>query len=183
MRRGRSHREGRFGLLLLGAVLVLSGCEAAVGVATPMIWPNKKVNVLNASYAAADILAQKSQTRFSRLDPLVLYDPNEIPDLSNDPVLTNPKVGVLLGSQLRERFTQLGYTLVEPQTVPDLKKAGRVEGTYSLKDGVMKVALKMYGSKDRLVATHDYTLPITYDIKRHMTRSAHGLPPIPPLFN
>lgn len=170
-------------ILALSVLLFASGCQAvAIGVATPMVVQQKRVNLLNSSYAAADILAQQSSRRFPLEVPLVVSDLQENIDMTQEPVIAHPKVGKVLSEQMRMRFTQLGYTLADENRVQG-KNHGDVSGTYEIRDGTMAVSLRMVDRRNgRLVGTYDYSLPVTYDIKKYMTRSANSLPPLPPLF-
>lgn len=163
--------------------LFLGGCEALViGAATPGIIKAKRVNLLNASYAAAETLAQQSQKRLERDIPLIVLDLQEIPDTSKEPLIVNPKVGTVISSQMRERFIQLGYTVQDSGAYAGGRNYGEVSGTYELKNGTMTVQLKMIDLRNgRIVGSYNYSLPITYDIKKYMTQDAHSLPLMPPL--
>lgn len=161
--------------------LVLGGCEAvAMGVAAPMVIQQKHVNLLNSSYAAADILAQQTERRFARETPLVVSDLQEILDMNQKKIIANPKVGRVLSEQMRTRFIQLGYNVIDTDVYTgNAKKSGEVSGTYEIKNGTMTVALRL---KDRnsgkILGLHDYTLPVTYDIKKYMSGNANMLPPL-----
>lgn len=188
--------RARYAALLLSSVLVLGGCEAvAIGVATPMVIQQKKVNLLNASYAAADTISQQAGKRFLPGRNLVVQDLQEIfhandarPPIANvDDVIyrasgkakPSPKLGQVLSSQLRERFTQLGYTVANSSVYQGGGVPGVVSGTYEILGGTMTVALKLVNSDTgQLITTYNYSLPVTYDIKKYMTGSANTLPPL-----
>lgn len=163
--------------LMVSSVLLLGGCEAAIlGAATPSIIKQKRVNLLNASYAAADTLVQQSGKRFPPGNSLVVADLQEIIDMSEEKPTANPKVGRVLSSQYRERFVQLGYG------VPDDGGAAELTGTYEFISDRMNVALSLRDAKSgRIITTYTYSLPMTYDIKKYMTRNANSLPAFPPL--
>jgi hypothetical protein len=165
------------------AILALGGCEAVImGVATPGIIAQKRVNLLNSSYAAAEILAQRAGKRLPHETVLIVSDLQEIPDTRQKPVITSPKVGQVIGGQIRERFFQLGYNVVD--TVHSSGGYAEVHGTYEIKDGTMRVELYVTDrSKGGLVTSYGYSLPATYDITKYMTRSANSLPPLPPLID
>ena len=152
-----------------------------MGVSAPSIIKQDRVNLLNASYAAADTMAQESQRKFSNDRPLVVADLQEIVDIAPQQPIAHPKVGQVLSAQLRDRFTQLGY-IVTDETRATGSRFGEVSGTYELKDSRMTVHLRMVDHQTgRIVATHSYSLPITYDIRKYMTRSANSLPLMPPI--
>lgn len=153
-----------------------------MGVATPGIIKAKRVNLLNASYAAAETLSQQSQKKFEIEMPLIVSDLQEIIDLTPQRPKSNPKVGKVLSAQMRERFIQLGYTVVDENAYRGGNNFGDVSGTYELKDGTMTVLLTMKNHKTgRIAATYNYSLPITYDIKKYMTQDANSLPLMPPI--
>src|SRR4051812_6367447 len=113
-----------------------------MGVATPGIIKQDRVNLLNSSYAAADTLSQQSQKKFSNDIPLIVSDLQEIIDMSPKKPRSNPKVGQVLSGRLRERFVQLGYTVVDAGRYSGGTNSGEVSGTYELKDSRMNVALQ-----------------------------------------
>jgi hypothetical protein len=173
----------RLSLFAALMILPLTGCEVVMmGVATPMIVQQKRVNLPNASYAAVDVLVQQGGKHLSRETPLIVPDLQEIVDRNQKSVTANPKVGKVMGEQMRTRFEQLGYTLLPPGAYA-AGKAGRMEGTYRFNEGTMFVSMRLYNPAGKLIATNDYALPVTYDIKKYMTRSANDIPPLPPLFS
>lgn len=176
----------RFGvtMLLTSAALFLGGCPAFVmGVATPGIIHQDRVNLMNASYAAVDTLSQQTAKRFALETPLVVSNLVEIPDMAQKPVTMNPKVGSVLTEQIHDRFEQLGYNVVDAGRYPGAGTFGEITGSYEIKDGTMTVALRMMERKTgKLIGTYDYALPVTYDIKKYMTQKPNTLPPLPPLF-
>lgn len=161
--------------------LMTGGCEAVVmGVAAPGIIKQDRVNLLNASYAAADTLSQQSKKTFSFDTPLHVSTLTEMVDMSVEHPKANPKVGQVLADQLRERFVQLGYTV--PEGNYHGGGTGEVSGTYDIKDGTMTVHLTMTNHATReIVGVYDYALPVTYDIKKYMTRDANSMPVLPPI--
>lgn len=171
-------------VLILSAMLALGGCQLVMmGVATPGIIAQKRVNLTNSSYAAAEILAQRAGKQLLPETPLIVSDLQEIPDTRQKTVTTSPKVGQVIGGQMRERFSQLGYNVVD--TVYASGGHNEVSGTYEIKDGTMQVKLYLHkrGQSGHLMSSNSYTLPVTYDISKYMTRSANSLPAMEPLIN
>ena len=150
----------------------------AVGVATPMIIQQKHVNLLNSSYAAADILSQQTQKTFSRTSPLVVSDLEEILDMNQKKIIANPKVGRVLGEQIRTRFVQLGYNVVDGYQGGG-ENPGEVSGTYEIVNSRINISLRMRDKKTgKVIGLYDYSLPLTYDIKKYMSGNANMLPPL-----
>lgn len=153
-----------------------------MGAAAPGIIKQKRVNLLNASYAAVEILVQKSGKDISTLTPVAVDDLTEMVDMDAQHPKANPKVGRVLSSQMRERFVQLGYTVLDQTTYKPSSSYAQVSGSYRIKDGTMDVLLNMVDkTSGKIVATHSYSLPVTYDIKKYMTQDANSLPALPPL--
>lgn len=171
-----------FGLLL--ASLSSSGCGVvAAGIAAPSILKQEKVNVTNASHAAADILSQQSQKRFERQENLLIVsDLEEDVDLNQKEVLAHPQVGKVIAGQMRTRFLELGYNIFENTHTQGSKNPAVVTGTYSIRGNKMQVYLRMTNRRTgEVLGVHEYSLPVTYDIKKYMTRDKNNLPPIPHL--
>ncbi len=167
--------------LLICSALALGGCQVvAAGVATPMVIQQKHVNLLNASYAAADALSMQSQKTFSKNRPLVISDLQEILETNKKGVVANPKVGEVLAGQMRTRFLQLGHNVADmPGYAGSMNDAGAVSGTYEIAKNTMSVALQLTDrTTGKILATYTYSLPVTYDIKKYMTKSANMLPPL-----
>ena len=165
-------------------MISLAGCGVvAAGVAAPSILKQEKVNVTNASHAAADILAQQSQKRFDRQENLLIVaDLEEDINMDAKEVRANPRVGKLIAGQMRTRFLQLGYNIFENVHTQGSKNTGLVTGTYSIRGNRMQVYLRMTNRRTgEVLAIHEYSLPITYDIKKYMTPDESGLPPMPHL--
>lgn len=169
------------GIMMVTSSILLAGCEAvAIGVATPMVVQQKHVNLANASYAAADTLAQQTEKRFTKERPLVVEDLQEIIDMNQKKIITNPKVGRVLSEQMRTRFVQLGYNVVDAGSYHGTAASmGVVSGTYEFVHSTMNVSLRMTDKKTgRIISVYDYSLPVTYEIKKYMTGNANMLPPI-----
>ena len=182
--------------LLLSSALLLGGCEAvALGVATPMVIQQKHVNLPNASYAAADILSQQAGKRLEKERPLIVTDLQEVfnPNQARPPVANiddvidrtkgkpqpSPKVGQVISSQMRDRFTQLGYNVVQSPVYQGGGAPAEVSGTYEFVSGTMIVALRMVDrGNGQVITIYNYSLPMTYDIRKYMHGSANMLPPL-----
>ncbi len=166
------------------SLAALTGCGVvAAGVAAPSILKQEKVNITNASHAAADILVQQSQRRFDRQDNLlVVADLEEDIDMGAKEVRANPRVGKLISGQMRTRFLQLGYNIFENVHTQGSKNPAIVTGTYSIRGNKMQVYLRMTNRRTgEVLGIHEYSLPVTYDIKKYMTPDENGLPPMPHL--
>ena len=183
--------------LALSAAMFTGGCEAvAVGVATPMVIQQKHVNLTNASYAASDSISQQAGKRFSRERPLYVADLQEIfhkdqphpPGANAEDVINSalsgkprpsPKVGQVISQQMRDRFIQLGYKVVTSAAGHTGGATGLVSGTYEFVSGTMIVALKMTDqSTGEIITLYNYSLPMTYDIRKYMTGGENVLPPL-----
>ena len=105
----------RFSKILLAvSLLALGGCEAvALGVATPMVIQQKRVNLLNSSYAAADVLAQQTGKKMPKSMPLMVSELQEIIDVNKQGAKPSPKLGQVISQQIQTRFAQLGYNIVD----------------------------------------------------------------------
>ncbi|PZQ46744.1 MAG: hypothetical protein DI551_04645 [Micavibrio aeruginosavorus] len=146
-----------------------------------MIAQQKQVNLTNASYAAAETLGQQAGKRFRHERPLMVEDLQEIIDMNQKKPIANPKVGRVLSAQMRSRFKQLGYNVVDmtPYRGEGSDPGAEVSGTYELINSRMNVFLKMADKRTGEVITiYEYSLPITYDIKKYMTGNANMLPPL-----
>lgn len=166
--------------LVLTSALFTGGCEVvAVGVATPMIIQQKHVNLTNASYAAADSISQQAGNRFSKERPLIVDDLQEIIDMNKTKPIASPKVGQVISAQMRDRFTQLGYKVVGEGVRTTGGAPGEVSGTYEFVSGTMIVALKLTDrGTGEVITLYNYSLPVTYDIKKYMPSNANMLPPL-----
>lgn len=176
------------GLALLVAVLALGGCHPLFlgGVAAPKMLQQEKVNLLNSSYAAMDVLVQQSQGYYSVGTPLTVSDPVEMPDLERKQTLENRRIGEILATQYVGRLTQLGYDAKRGPAGAH-KGLGHIEGVFQIKTGDFTlgkvwISLRMLDANGKVVGRHDYSLPLTYDVKRYMTRGKDQMPPMPPLF-
>lgn len=167
-------------LLISSAALALGGCMPVVaGVATPMIIQQKHVNLTNASYAAADTLSQQAGKKFSKQRPLIVSDLQEIIDMSKTKPIASPRVGQVISAQMRDRFLQLGYKVVDSTTHQVGGAPGEVLGTYEFVSGTMMVSLKMMDrGTGQIITLYNYSLPMTYDIKKYMPSNANMLPPL-----
>ena len=158
---------------VLGCALLAGGCNpTTVGIAaTPLFVKGDSVNLLNASYAAADELSVRTQQRLPKSSTLTVLPFEEIVHKDGEKVLTNPKLGALMADQIRARFIQLGYQVVEQGG------AGQVTGLYEVIGRDLAIRLRVRnGSGDALYTQSDYWLPITSDIRRHMNPNSGGVP-------
>lgn len=167
-------------VLLLSSALALGGCMPVVaGVATPMIIQQKQVNLPNASYAAADSISHQAGKRFAKERPLVVSNLQEIIDMDQKKPIAHPKVGIIISEQIRDRFTQLGYNVSQSPVYQGGGAPGEVSGTYEFVSGTMHVALRLVDrNTGQIITTYNYSLPVTYDIKKYMTGNAGMLPPL-----
>lgn len=172
-------------LMIMGAALatapLLGGCEAVmIGIAAPMVIKQKHVNLVNASYAAADILSQQAGKRFPRDQVMMVSDLREIINNSRERMVTNPKVGRVVSRQLRERFVQLGYNVVDADSYSGGMPRGEVTGTYEILDGTISISLKLVDrNTEQVITTYAYSLPVTYEIKKYMSPQQKFFEPFP----
>jgi len=168
-------------MILACSTLALGGCQVVgAGVVTPMIIQQKHVNLLNASYAAADSLSMQSAKTFSKNRPLYISNLQEILDKNQNVEIANPKIGPVLAGQMRTRFLQLGHNVADMQGYAGgTSNAGEVTGTYEIANSTMNVVLRLTDrTSGRVLSTYTYSLPVTYDIKKYMTGNANMLPPL-----
>jgi hypothetical protein len=162
-------------ILMAVSVLALCGCEAvAIGVATPGIIKQDRVNLTNSSYAAADMLIQQSGKRLNRSMPLMVSDLHEIIDINQKGAKPSPKLGAVIREQIETRFAQLGYNVIDPvpSYVSARKSGAEVIGTYEIVksgfNGTLQVSLKVRDNGDgKIIGLYDYSLPMTYDLRKY----------------
>ena len=161
----------------------LGGCGQLLmaGVAAPSILKQEKVNLANATHASADILAQQSQKLFDRQNNLLIVsDLEEDVDLSQKPVVENPQIGKVIAGQMRTRFIKLGYNIFENSHTQGSKNPAVVTGIYAIRGNRINVYVRMTNQKTgEILGIHEYSLPMTYDIKKYMTRGEDDFPLIP----
>lgn len=185
--------KARFGLqiVLVAAGLLLPGCAVTEEIRTHL-FDTTKVNLTENTYAAADMLAQQTQSRMTPQTPLriaVLTD------------VTTPGETTAFGQQvanhLGSRFVQLGYNVHSVPLPPGMMAAqvnaepmalnptggapqpirtgigpssgkgdALVTGTYSRMQNAIHVNLKvLQGADQKIIAAYDYTLPMTRDLR------------------
>jgi hypothetical protein len=162
-------------IMLTVSALALGGCQAvAIGVAAPGILKQERVNVTNSSYAAADMLIQQSGNRLKKTMPVMVSEYQELIDLNQEDAKLSPKLGALLREQLETRFAQLGYNIVDPAPAYSSARQSGVEvlGTYKIVktgfNGSLHVNLKLRdNNQGRIISLYEYSLPMTYDLRRH----------------
>lgn len=167
--------------VLLGSVLLLGACGLTIiGASAPSILKQEKVNLANASHASADILAHQSQKRFDREDNLLIVsDLVEDLDFSKNS-LANPEIGKVIAGQMRTRFLTLGYNIFESTRTQGSKNPASVTGTYNIRGKRLNVYVRMTNTRTgEVLGVHEYSLPLSYDIKKYMARDKTTLPPIP----
>lgn len=160
-------------LLAVGCALIVTGCNpTTVGIAaSPLFVQGDQVNLLNASYAAADSLFVRVQQRVPSSSMVSMSPLEEIVDTSKEKVVRNPKLGAIMTDQLRSRFEQLGYQMTED------KAKATISGSYQVVGRNLAVRLRMNDAKTGTqIGQHDYWMPITADIRRYMDPNSGGLP-------
>jgi len=173
-------------IMLAVSLLALCGCEAvALGVATPMAIQQKRVNLLNSSYAAADVLAQQTGRKMPKSMPLMVSELQQIIDINEKGAKPSPKLGQVLSQQMETRFAQLGYNIVDapPAFVSARQPGAEVFGTYEIVksgfNGTLNVSLKVRDNgHGKIIGLYDYSLPITYDIRKYMHDGDDFLAPL-----
>ena len=160
-------------ILVAGCTIFVGGCNpTTVGIAaSPLFIKGETVNLLNASYAAADSLSVQTQKKLPANSTLTIMPFEEIVHKSGEKVLTNPRLGALMADQIRSRFIQLGYQVTEEGG------KGQVTGLYEVigRDLAIRLRMKNTGTGN-LYGQYDYWLPITSDIRRHMNPNSGGVP-------
>lgn len=172
----------------LATLLLAGGCgPVVIGTTAAKLLDQERVNVLNNSYAVADILSEQSKSHITKHDRLSVRDLQEITienrkDLFGEPVKTQqyPALGKTLSEQMRVRFVQLGHNVVDASPLGHQRRDGaEVSGTYHIVDKKLFVTLRMRDLKnEKLITVHEYNLPVTYDLKRVMTPDREVLPPL-----
>lgn len=172
----------------LASLLLAGGCgPVVIGTTAAKLLDQERVNVLNNSYAMADILSERSSRQISKSDRLSVRDLQDISDVNRkdlfgEPVKTQqyPALGRTLAEQMRVRFVQLGHNVVDASSIGQQRNDGaEVSGTYQIVDKKLFVTLRMRNLKnDTLITVHEYSLPVTYDLKRVMTPDREILPPL-----
>ncbi len=178
-------------IVLVAIGLLLPGCAVTEEIQTHL-FDTTKVNLTENSYAAADMLAQQTQSRMTPHTPLriaVLTD------------VTTPGETTAFGQQianhLGSRFVQLGYNVQSVPLPPTLmalqagaapvplnptggapqpaqtgvspssaKGEALITGTYSRMKDTIQVNLKvLQGADQKVIAAYDYALPMTRDLR------------------
>lgn len=172
-------------LMVCAAALFLPSCTGLMaGVSAATGIRPKHVNVLNASYAAADTLSVRTQQTFRRDRILVIRNFEEVThkyidsmdEKKTERTVAFPYLGLALTNQIRERFQQLGYKVVNqpPYGAADY---GEVYGVYEVINRDLNVSLRFYDRKDgTLLSLYDYTLPVTAEVRRYMPNDPAPLP-------
>lgn len=173
-------------LLAMTSAFALVGCEAvALGVATPMAIQQKRVNLTNSSYAAADVLAQQTGKKMPKSMPLMVSELQQIIDINEKGAKPSPKLGRVITEQIQTRFAQLGYNVVDapPAFVSARQPGAEVIGTYEIVksgfNGTLNVSLKVRDNgRGKIIGLYDYSLPATYDIRKYMHDGDDFLAPL-----
>jgi hypothetical protein len=177
-------------IVLVAAGLLLPRSAVTEEISTPL-YDTTKVNLTENTYAAADMLAQQTQSRMTPQTPLriaVLTDvttPNE-----------TTAFGQQVANHLGSRFVQLGYNVQSVPLPPGMMatqamtapvalttggapqpvqagaspSAGKGEvlltGTYTRMKDTIQVNLKVLQAPDqKIIAAYDYALPMTRDLR------------------
>jgi hypothetical protein len=163
----------RFAFFAIGCALLLSGCNpTTVGIAaSPLFVEGKQTNLLNQSYAAVDSITVQTKQKFPERSTLRIAQLEEIVDTSKKRVIRNPELGIMMTDQIRSRFEQLGYPVVEG----DAK--GQLTGLYQVIGKQLAVRLKLSDARTGvLMRQYDYWMPITSDMRRYMDPYGGGIP-------
>ena len=157
----------------MGCAILLGGCNpTTVGIAaSPIFVEGKQTNLLNASYAAVDVLSVQTRQRVPVHSTLRISPLEEIVDTNKQRVVRNTELGNLMTDQIKARFQQLGYQVTEG----DAK--GQVTGVYEVIGQQLAVRLRMKDARTGAdVGQYDYWMPITSDIRRYMDPYSGGIP-------
>lgn len=183
------------GMVFLAACLLapvaLTACTAGILANGAFSGDRPHLNLTEASYRAADMLAQQSQAFVTRDTTLTL---GPIADIRNPSMVT--PLGRTLGNQVAARFVQLGYHVsgasydemnggVPPGMTPGVlnppsggaygggyggtgQQAAQatLTGQYAVADSDVLVNLRLIDvAQGRVLAAYDYSLPLSRDIK------------------
>lgn len=175
--------------LLSAAVLflALTGCgPMVIGTTTAMALDQERVNLLSNSYAVADVLSERTSDHISKSTPLSVQNLDQIihhgrKNVFGEPmdVKESPELGRVLAEQMRQRFVQLGHNVVDANPWATRHHGAEVSGTYEIVDGRMNVVLQMRDlATARILTVYEYSLPVTYDIKKVMHPNRQAIPPL-----
>jgi len=172
---------------MICAAFFVSGCAVTEELQREL-FDTRKVNLTDNAYAAADVLAQQTKPHMSAATPMrvaVLTDvttPNEV-----------TAFGSHMAQQLASRFVQLGYNVravphgpgmvpglagaatMNPMAAPAPTQTGMtagsagqevlVAGTYTrMKDYLLVSVRMLQGSESRIIAAHDFNVPMTREM-------------------
>ncbi len=170
-------RAAALTFLAFKAAFFVGGCElVAMGVATPMIVQQNRVNLANSSYATVDILVHQAGKALSRTEALAVSPLEELIDLNRPGAIPSPELGEVITQQMKDRFVQLGYNVQSSGVIK-----AELRGTYRLVHNKVEFHVRLIDRKSgRIMGTTDYTLPLVYDLRRY---TSGGQTMLPPLFN
>jgi len=167
-------------MLIVSSALAIGGCNPyTVGTAmSPLFVKTNHVNLLNASYAAADVLAVQTKQTLLKSTPLVVHDFEEIKhtqkslDGKKEVVIRNTKLGLVMHDQIRSRFQQLGYNIT------DANARAAITGIYEVIGNDLAVRLRVKEvSTGKQLGQYDYWMPITSDLRKYMDPAGErGIP-------
>ena len=180
-----------FHVFLVAVGLLLPGCAVTEEIRT-QLFDTTKVNLTENTYAAADMLAQQTQSRMTPQTPLLVA---VLTDVTAPGETT--AFGQQVANQLGSRFVQLGYNVQSTPLPPGMletqvtsspvalnptggspqavrtglspaagKGAALLTGSYSRMQNSIQVSLKILQEPDqKIIAAYDYSLPMTRDLR------------------
>jgi len=175
--------------LALVGLLVLGACTPQIAVApTPRVTRAPETDVTGTSYWAAERLLSATQVALNRARPILVASLVEIDDLERSSTL-----GRLISEQAGSRLAQMGYTVHEAKLRDslvirerqgemilsrDLAHIGKrydaqavFAGTYAVGRARVFIDLRLIRASDgRVIASFDYTMPLTPDVRRLIDR-------------
>lgn len=183
----------RLSVFLLLSVLLTAGCSRYNY--TPLDAANSKT-VEKASYEAADTMASQAYSIINRETPLAVGTISDVNHIESSSAL-----GRMISEQLSARFVQLGYNVSEPKLRSHINvqqpddgglAAGEyvttrqsdalaahtnarvvVSGTYATAGDHVLINVRMIDVLNaKVLAAHDYTLPMNADVRRLIVNDA-----------
>ena len=179
-------------LACLTAVGLSLGACQSTALESSILNVNKKVNISQRSYEAADVLIRQSQGVITLNTPVIIGTLSDVSFFE-----TSTPLGRLIPEQIGTRFAQLGYNVQEiklrntinvnndpesagefltsrnPREISGEQQAGAViTGTYAVSNKTVHINLKLVETAtSRVISAYDYTMDVNKDIKDLVRKS------------
>lgn len=176
-----AQKQNNVALLILASIVLtapLGGCVTAALVDNYAagVFQRDDINMTDRNYAAADYLVQQGKTFIGRRDLV-----KAVPLKDLDEQYVTATIGKLIPEQIGVRLSQLGYVVdiadvttgadtnyLKPADASLSKNAKFIlAGTYVRQQRTLDVKLRLTQlSTGRVIASYDYTLPLSREIAR-----------------